>query len=71
MRCACGLPCPRPTLAQFGEDAGVYEITSLQGELGEPAQWSRKVSSSELLEGKRVLIVGVPGAFTPVCTAKQ
>ena len=46
-------------------------MTSLQGELGDTAAWQRKVSSQQLFGGKKVLLIGVPGAFAPVCTTKH
>ena len=31
----------------------------------------KSISSSELFENKKVLLVGVPGAFTPTCSLEH
>lgn len=35
-----------------------------------PYKWARKMTS-ELLGGKKVIVFGLPGAFTPTCTNEQ
>lgn len=56
---------------QFGADAGVLEVTSLQGDISKPETWTKQLSRDDLFRNKKVLIVGIPGAFTPVCTTKH
>jgi peroxiredoxin len=49
-------------------DATLYEST----EFGEACPVSpAKVSVAEALKGKRVVVFGLPGAFTPTCSAKH
>lgn len=56
---------------QIGErlpDATLYESTEI-GEFCPVAP--AKVSAAEAARGKRVVIFGLPGAFTPTCSAKH
>ena len=49
-------------------DATVYEST----EFGEACPLSpKKVSVAEALAGKKVVIFGLPGAYTPTCSARH
>jgi peroxiredoxin len=49
-------------------DATLYETT----EFGEACPISpQKVSVAEATKGKRVVLFGLPGAFTPTCSAKH
>lgn len=49
-------------------DVVLYEST----EMGEACPAApQKVSTAEAARGKRIVIVGVPGAFTPTCSAKH
>lgn len=49
-------------------DATLYEST----EFGEACPLApAKVSTAEAARGKRIVIFGVPGAFTPTCSAKH
>ena len=48
-----------------GDQMPEGQFTTMTGEGPKP------VSSSELFEGKTVVLFGVPGAFTPTCSAKH
>jgi len=49
-------------------DATLFEST----EFGEACPLSpKKVSVAELVKGKRVVIFGLPGAYTPTCSAQH
>lgn len=58
-------------MIQVGErvpDATLYETT----EFGEACPLSPKpVSVAEATKGKRVVVFGLPGAYTPTCSAKH
>jgi peroxiredoxin len=58
-------------MIQIGEripDATLYEST----EFGEACPVSpKKVSVHEASQGKRIVVFGLPGAYTPTCSAKH
>lgn len=58
-----GLAFSRPALAKVGD-----KLPSVDLHDGSPAN---KVNIATLLAGKKAVVVGLPGAFTPVCSAKH
>jgi peroxiredoxin len=58
-----------PTLKEGDRvpDVGTLQVVRS----GDAKADAETVSSSDLFRGKRVVLVGMPGAFTPVCTTKH